>query len=354
MSDSTELSTRASGSLAHEHAVGEAFNAAAAVGVFANYRERKAAQTLRAHDTDLALFAEFLSEASAGWIQAADMGTSPAAWRAVTWGLVQGFVNWQVQRGYAVGSVNRRLGTVKAYARLANLAGALDGLALALAQIEQVKGYYGSKEAQHLDEQREAEGVATRTGSKKAEHVQLSKAQAAALLAQPTDTPQGRRDALLVALLLEHGLRVGEVASLRVEHFKLDERLLVFYRSKVGLTQTHRLSARTLAALLAYEAAGDMPPAGPLLRGSSKSGKLTKSGMSTRAINKRVQALGAAVGLDGLSPHDCRHYWATYWAQRVERLPKGLLTLQEAGGWASLSMPRRYVEAASIANEGMD
>lgn len=351
MSDSTELSTTTSGSLAHAQAVGEAFNAAAAVGVFANYRERKAAQTLRAHDTDLALFADFLSRASKGHIQADDMGTSPAAWRAVTWGLVQGFVNEQVQRGYAVGSVNRRLGTVKAYARRANLAGALDGLALA--QIEQVKGYYSNKEAQHLDEQREAEGIATRAGSKKAEHVALSQAQATALLAQPTDTPQGRRDSLLMALLLEHGLRVGEVASLRVEHFKLEEGLLEFYRAKVGITQTHRLSRRTLAALRAYEAAGDMPPAGPLLRGSSKSGKLTKSGMSTRAINKRVQALGAAVGLDGLSPHDCRHYWATYWAQRVERLPKGLLTLQEAGGWASLSMPRHYVEAASIANEGM-
>jgi hypothetical protein len=28
-----------------------------------------------------------------------------------------------------------------------------------------------------------------------------------------------------------------------------------------------------------------------------------------------------------------------------------LLALQEAGGWASLAMPRRYVERAKIANE---
>jgi hypothetical protein len=27
--------------------------------------------------------------------------------------------------------------------------------------------------------------------------------------------------------------------------------------------------------------------------------------------------------------------------------------LQEAGGWNSLALPRRYVEAAKIANEGM-
>jgi len=28
-------------------------------------------------------------------------------------------------------------------------------------------------------------------------------------------------------------------------------------------------------------------------------------------------------------------------------------TLQEAGGWASMAIPRRYIEDAQIANEGM-
>ncbi len=30
-----------------------------------------------------------------------------------------------------------------------------------------------------------------------------------------------------------------------------------------------------------------------------------------------------------------------------------VLRLQEAGGWSSLAMPRRYVEEAQIANDGM-
>ena len=33
--------------------------------------------------------------------------------------------------------------------------------------------------------------------------------------------------------------------------------------------------------------------------------------MSERAITDRVRVLGESVGLDGLSAHDCRHYWAT-------------------------------------------
>ncbi|MBV7329183.1 tyrosine-type recombinase/integrase [Chloroflexi bacterium TSY] len=87
---------------------------------------------------------------------------------------------------------------------------------------------------------------------------------------------------------------------------------------------------------------------GPILRGSRKGGKLTESGMSTTAISERTRSLASELGVDGLSAHDCRHYWATKWASKVD-----VLRLQEAGGWNSLAMPRRYVEHAKIANEGM-
>jgi integrase len=75
--------------------------------------------------------------------------------------------------------------------------------------------------------------------------------------------------------------------------------------------------------------------------------------MSETSISERVRTLGKALGIDNLSAHDCRHYWATYWGNRVDRLPKGVFSLQEADGWNSLAMPRRYVEAAQVANEGM-
>lgn len=75
--------------------------------------------------------------------------------------------------------------------------------------------------------------------------------------------------------------------------------------------------------------------------------------MSETSISERVRTLGKALGIDNLSAHDCRHYWATYWANRIDRLPKGVFSLQEAGGWNSLAMPRRYVERSEVANEGM-
>jgi len=79
--------------------------------------------------------------------------------------------------------------------------------------------------------------------------------------------------------------------------------------------------------------------AAPLLRSSNKSGTLTTAGMSENAIRRRVKTIGQRAGIDSLSPHDCRHSWAT----RAARSGTDPFTLQEAGGWSSLAMPRRYV-----------
>lgn len=72
--------------------------------------------------------------------------------------------------------------------------------------------------------------------------------------------------------------------------------------------------------------------------------------MCIRAIQHRVAYLGTQLlGVRGLSPHDCRHHWAT----DAARNGTDRFRLQEAGGWSSLAMPRRYVEAAEIANKGV-
>ncbi len=125
--------------------------------------------------------------------------------------------------------------------------------------------------------------------------------------------------------------------------------MFTFYRAKVNKVQTHRLSKDALRAVRAWFANGDAPLVGKLLRASVKGGKLGAAGMSVRAITKRVEYLGRKVGVEGLSAHDGRHSWAT----RAAREKTDAFALQEAGGWNSLAMPRRYVEAARIANEGV-
>lgn len=327
---------------------GQVANDFAARNVFTDYQSRKAANTLRRQATDLALFAQYLKDAN---LQLGDFASDPQAWSGVTWGLVEGFARWQLAAGYAVASVNVRLATVKSYARLAMKAGTLNATEYAL--ISTVKGY-SHKETRRVDEKRQAADVATRKGAKKAEAVSISQEQAARLLSQP-ETPQGRRDGLLMALLLEHGLRVGEVAPLAVTDFDLKTGILTFYRSKVDKTQTHRLTAKTLKAARAYFEQ-DAPALGNLWRASASkkdgrqaAGTLTAQGMSERALTKRVMVLGQVIGISGLSAHDCRHHWATKAARNNTPLDR----LQDAGGWNSPAMPLRYVEAAKVANDGV-
>lgn len=342
-----ELTHQPQNELTHQAAqalAGQVANQAAAKGTFTDYQARKADNTNRRAAADLALFAAFLRSAG---LTPGDLQTDPAAWHGITWGLVEAFTRWQLLEGYAVGSVNVRLATVKTYAGLALKAGEISPADYAL--IMTVKGY-SHKETKRIDEKREASGQDTRKSTKKAAAVVLTPAQADDLLTRP-DTPQGRRDALMLALMIDHGLRVGEVAILAVGDFDLARGELRFYRPKVDKTQTHKLTPRTQAAALAY-IQNDAPALGPVWRASAGrglSGELADQGMSERAITKRVAYLGALAGVAGLSAHDLRHYWATRAARNGTQIDR----LQDAGGWNSPAMPLRYVEAAKIANSGV-
>ena len=86
-----------------------------------------------------------------------------------------------VGQGDAVGSINVRLSTLKAYAKLATKAGVIG--AEEHAMIRTVAGY-AHKEGRRIDERRDQ----TRRGDKKAQHVSISKAQAKKLQ-KPTGYP---------------------------------------------------------------------------------------------------------------------------------------------------------------------
>jgi len=320
--------------------------------VIKEYQERIAANTVRRQTADLRSFESFL-QAAWKWETnehlVLSLATNIEHWRGVNGSLVENFVKWLLKTGYAIGTVNIRLSTVKRYAKLACKAKVIDEATCA--QIKMVDGY-SHKQSLNKDREREVTRI-VRPGAKKAESVSFSKEHAAKLKDQP-DTPQGRRDALLMCLLLDHGLRCGEVAGLKVTDFDLKAKTFTFYRAKVGKIQTHLMTKDTFQAATAYFKS-DVPAVGALLLGSRREGATGKSGgklegaMSTRAINGRVGVLGNAIGIDRLSPHDCRHYWAT----RAARNKTDLFALQDAGGWNSLAMPRRYVESAKIANEGV-
>ncbi len=318
--------------------IGERANQAAASSRFMDYRSRRADQTLRRQDADLDLFREFLALCN---VRTGNLSNEPIAWKPVTWGLVEAFVKWQIESGYAIQSINVHLSSIKTYARLAMQAGTM--LPQEYALIRAVQGY-SYREQNRIDARRKI----TRIGLKKAEPVKLTPEQANQLKQQP-DSPQGRRDTFMMCLLLDHGLRVGEIVGLSVGDFDIADQQLRFFRPKVNKEQVHKLTKDTLAALKSYQAHGDMPISGLILRRSLRNEELGKNGMSDRAVTARVGYLGEKIGVIGLSAHDCRHYWAT----SAARHGTDPFVLQEAGGWSSLTMPRRYVENNDIANEGV-
>lgn len=326
------------------HQAGQAANEAAARVAFDDHTARKADNTIRRKIADLALFETFLQSAG---VPAVGLYDNPQAWRGVSWGLVEAFRNWMLQQGYAIGSINGRLSTVRTYAKIAARAGAITAEESIL--IASVQGYRKAEE-KHIDEKRRADGFQVRKGHKKAEAVTIPEDIALAMKQQP-GTPQGRRDSLIMCLLLDHGLRVSEIALLTRQSFDLKRGTFTFYRPKVNKTQTHEMTSDTRRAAGAY-LKHDAPAEGILWRRSSKgtgklSGQLSETS-ATRAITKRVELLGRHAGIEGLSAHDARHYDATFEARNGTPINR----IMDKFGWNSPAMALRYIEAAKIANEG--
>lgn len=316
--------------------VGQLANEYAAKNAFLDYQEKLAANSLKRHKDDIALFSEFLSQVG---MQKDNLLSEAREWEDITFGLVEAFKRWQLSQGYAIASINAHISTVKVYAKLAMKAGALTQQEYAL--IKTVESYR-HKEGRNVDAKRDV----TRIGDKKAETVSISPGQAKALKNDQPDTPQGRRDALLMCLLLDHGLRCGEVAGLTPKCLNIAEGTLTFYRKKVDKTQIHKLSRDTLLAAVRYLEI--CKPKEKLLMGSRKGGKL-EGVMSERAITDRARVLAEKVGVMGLSAHDCRHMWA----KTAIKSGTDIKSIQQAGGWSSSAMPLRYADDGKIANEGV-
>lgn len=303
---------------------------------FQNYRQRLRPNTKRGHNADIDVFIAYLH--NAGTTEIGNLKDDVYAWQGMTAGLISGFNEWQLVQGYALASINRRLATLKRYARLALRAQMIPSEDFVL--IQDIEGF-GHRDRRTVDSEREK----TRISTKKSVAVALTAKQIRALKQQP-DTIQGKRDRLLMCLLLDHGLRCGEIADLHVEYFQVTKGLLTFDREKVDEEQTHELTQDTLLALLDYTQTLALTD-GPLWIATRKGGSLVRGTMSRRAINKRALALGRKIDISNLSPHDCRHAWAT----RMANGKTGLHAMKSAGGWKSTEMPMRYQNKAAIANE---
>lgn len=327
--------------------VGKIANERAAQHVFEDYRAKLAPSTVKQHQLRIRLLEDYLTYTGHGG-QAVELLDSPEAWKDMTWGLVRGFGRWMLKHGYAVGTVNGALDTVRKHCRLAWQSGFIEDREWLL--IKSVEGYGRAKTADNINEHRlEAGTPIRREGSKKAETTIIDDEQARLLKNQHPDTPLGRRDRLLMCLLLDLGIRASEVSGISVEDIDLKYRRIRVYRKKVGKRQVLKMTEAIYQALVPY-LENDAFESGPLLRNGHKGGTLTTPGMSPIRLTERVRTLGRRIlGIDRLSAHDCRHYWTT--TAFNHETPIDVVT--EAGGWSGPEMPMKYKNASFIANKGV-
>src|SRR5256885_13070758 len=120
MNDETAIIVPPSASLAGISAKADEYARATRL---TRYHEGLRDETIRRQKTDLLTFAKFL--ASIG-VQAGDFYHDLNAWQGISAGLLEAFIEWQKIAGYAIGSINVRLATMKAYCHLAYDVGVLD------------------------------------------------------------------------------------------------------------------------------------------------------------------------------------------------------------------------------------
>ncbi len=350
---------------------GQIANRAAGQSIFQRYLSEKSVNTIKRQARDLELFAEYLIDAHIPLENGADFQTNPDAWRGVTWGIVEGFAQWLLYEGYAVSSVNARLSTVRVYAQMAVKTGTVDRQEGLL--IQTVKGFSRAG-GLNVDEQREQtrieevtyayketgkkqSTVVTRRSTKKRKPTLIDEETGTALKQPRNESPQTYRDALLMCLLLDHGLRASELALLKASNVDLKTGEMRFYRPKVKGTEhewtTHKLTEETRLVSTYYIESLYPPPLledGPLILATTRllkngeGGQLLGEGLNRVRISERVAWLAKQLGIPKLSAHDCRHYCAT----KMARLGYSVDELMAWFGWTSAQTAMRYVTAVDV------
>ncbi len=311
--------------------LGQLGNEIAAGNVFAEHLQYKSDETRKAYSASISLFSQALSEIGITRT-VKQLLTDPEAWQGVTWSMVKNYRDWLMSKAYATGTVNQRLAIVRKMADLAGQAGMIDEEERL--KIRGVKGYT-SKTAKRADEKREA----ARVSNQKGESNFLTKKQVDNLLESLPETPQGRRDQLMLAMLAYLGMRVSELTQLKISDIDQTFGVVNIYRQKTDTTSKLTMPWPLRDILRDYlEVRPDME-GDSLLASSKKGGQLVARPMSKRAIQGRVRALGQQIlDIDNLSPHDMRHSLAEKLAENKVSEAAAMDVL----GWKTSAMFHHY------------
>ena len=327
---------------------------------FAEVFAEKSENTRKRYSKELRNFGAFLYPAA----PLPPKMLQPADWKGVTAQDIREYKNYLLYtRGLSVSSVNQTVFIVRSFGALS---AAYDGMSETevFKATQKAKGIK-SNAAENINELRGT----TRASKKKETATIITKYQAERLKNEHADDMRGRRDALLMRLLLDLGLRISDVIALTMENINMETRTISLTTKKTKTALNLYMTDDIYNAAANYfdyytpAAATD-----PIWYGVTKGGGRIVAkwvdtekkdadgnpikkweGFNKHSAQMRVTALGAALGIEKFSAHDCRHYWVT----AADRGGSSLLAITEAGGWTSPTMPMRYVNKSKVSNENI-
>lgn len=161
--------------------------------------------------------------------------------------------------------------------------------------------------------------------------------QVVTLLSMPDKSRfSGLRDYAIMVLLLDTGIRLSELCSVRLVDLRMAQNELIIAEGKGGKQRRVFYSHKAKETLLKYiKARGDIPGNTFLFV------TVENLPMRPRNIQERLSVCGESAGLDGVrvSPHTFRHTFAKMYIMRGG----DAFSLQALLGHSSLDMVKNYV-----------
>jgi len=162
-----------------------------------------------------------------------------------------------------------------------------------------------------------------------------------------TASPKGLRDVAMILLLLDSGLRGGEIVKLDVDHVRVEDRQLQAV-TKGSRLQTKLFGAYTASQIAEWLVARKSVARANVSRLFVGVGGLHPGGPMTRdGLRANLYKLGVRAGIGPVTPHSLRRSFATI------ALKAGASTreLQLLGGWSDVRLVERYTLALQVSPE---